>query len=536
MRNRSAFRTSRAIAALVLVITIGCTAREIEPPAATSAPTLTAAPAPTAAPTASPTSETVGEAAHSEPDVATNVLFEDNFTDPSSGWAEAKFDNYFIGYHEPEYYHVEIDSPNSKTTVFVPEKPTFSDVTIEVKVQTNSTKTATEGDYIYGPVFRRSGDQYYAFAISSTTKKWYVLKSSPTELVTLAEGTDPSIHDPDADDTLRVDAQGADFFFHLNGRLVSQLTDADYTEGEVGFYVQTFDSPQAHIHFDELTIQNFEAPDASRPQSAALYHDDLRDPSSGWAEAKFDNYFIGYHEPEYYHVEIDSPNSKTTVFVPEKPTFSDVTIEVKVQTNSTKTATEGDYIYGPVFRRSGDQYYVFAVSSTTKKWYVLKSSPTELVTLAEGTDPSIHDPDADDTLRVDARRENLFFHINGRLVSQLTDPDYASGEVGFYVQTFDSPQAHIHFDELSIWNFEAPGMCTIETFAKLNVRSGPGVTFPASFSLSKDDAVEPLGRNADGDWIKIGLEGRNEQGWVANSPDFVSCNTDITTLPIIIEP
>ena len=47
------------------------------------------------------------------------------FTNPTSGWPEAKFDNYFIGYHEPEYYHVEVVSPNFKTTVFEPEKTDF---------------------------------------------------------------------------------------------------------------------------------------------------------------------------------------------------------------------------------------------------------------------------------------------------------------------------------------------------------------------------------------------------------------------------
>ena len=124
-------------------------------------------------------------------------------------------------------------------------------------------------------------------------------------------------------------------------------------------------------------------------QSGALYHDDFTDPTSGWPEAKFDNYFIGYHEPEYYHVEVTSPNYKTTVFEPEKKTFGDVTIEVKAFTASSKTAETGDYCFGVAFRRSGDQYYAFAISQRTKKWYVLKSTPNALAILAEGTDEAI---------------------------------------------------------------------------------------------------------------------------------------------------
>ena len=66
-------------------------------------------------------------------------------------------------------------------------------------------------------------------------------------------------------------------------------------------------SPNAHIHFDELTILPFESIQPQASDQGVLYHDDFTNPASGWPEAKFDNYFIGYHEPEYYHVEVIQP-------------------------------------------------------------------------------------------------------------------------------------------------------------------------------------------------------------------------------------
>ena len=40
--------------------------------------------------------------------------------------------------------------------------------------------------------------------------------------------------------------------------------------------------------------------------------------ATGWAAAEFGNYFIGYHEPESYHVEIKTPNLKAPVVgIPE---------------------------------------------------------------------------------------------------------------------------------------------------------------------------------------------------------------------------
>ncbi len=352
-----------------------------------------------------------GEESHEHLDLS-DVLYGDDFTDPSSGWPQENYDNYFIGYHEPDYYHVQVQSPNDKTLVPVPGKPTFEDATIEVKVFTDLDNTAEGGDYLYGVVFRRSGDQYYAFTISPSTKKWYVLKSSLNALEVLREGSDDSIQGTslDTQDTLRVDTKGSSLFFHINDKLVEQFSDTSYTSGEVGFYVQTFDRTRIHAHFNSITIRDVQS---LQPQTQVLFEDDFKDPSSGWPQENYDNFFIGYHEPDYYHVQVQSPNDKTLVPVPGKPIFEDATIEVKVFTDLDNTAEGGDYLYGVVFRRSGDQYYVFAVSPPTQKWYVFKSSPNALEVLREGSDDSIQGTslETQDTLRVDCQGfEFLFPH------------------------------------------------------------------------------------------------------------------------------
>ena len=269
----------------------------------------------------------------------------------------------------------------------------------------------------------------------------------------------------------------------------------------------------------------------SDSNSDVLYHDDFTNPATGWSEAKFDNYFIGYHEPEYYHVEVKSPNSKTTVFEPGQQSFGDVSMELKVFTASAKTAAEGDLRYGLVFRRSGDQYYAFTISPRTKKWYVLKSTPNQLVVLTEGTDNSIQGMDVDDTLRVDAQGSTFFFHINEHLVGQFIDPDYANGEVGFYVQTIDVPTVHVHFDELTIWDFEAPRLCNVRSISsRLNVRSGPDTTFSLVTSIPSGSTLEPLGRSLDGNWISVRVDGSDQTGWVAEN--LVTCNVDVDLLSV----
>jgi len=273
------------------------------------------------------------------------------------------------------------------------------------------------------------------------------------------------------------------------------------------------------------------APEVPVSGSDALFHDDFTDPSTGWPEAKFDNYFVGYHEPEYYHVEITGGNYKTTVFEPKKESFGDFTVDIQVLVASAKTAPQGEFRYGLAFRRSGDQYYAFTISPREKKWYVLKSSPSGLTVLAEGAAEDIHDADVDDSLRVDAQGSNFLFHINDELVGQVTDPDYASGEIGFYVESFDSPNTHIHFDTFTIRNVELTLTCAVSG-GTLYVRSGPGKTNPQISVLADGDTVQALGISPN-QWIKIKVEGSDEPGWVSYDEGFLSCTPTIDLFPIV---
>jgi hypothetical protein len=45
--------------------------------------------------------------------------------------------------------------------------------------------------------------------------------------------------------------------------------------------------------------------------------------------------------------------------------------------------------------------------------------------------------------------------------------------------------------------------------------------------------VEPLGISPDGQWIKIKVQGSEDQGWVFYSPTFLTCDADVGLLPVI---
>ena len=113
------------------------------------------------------------------------VLYEDDFSNPGSGWPIVDVDNYHFEYHPPDFYRVEVKSAHETVTVF--RGMMFGDATVETMVLVDHTATDT-GAFRYGLALRRSGEQYYAFTISPRSKSWQIAKHSPTGVKVLAEG------------------------------------------------------------------------------------------------------------------------------------------------------------------------------------------------------------------------------------------------------------------------------------------------------------------------------------------------------------
>jgi formylglycine-generating enzyme required for sulfatase activity len=368
------------------------------------------------------------------------VLYQDDFSDPKSGWPTEDQSNGRFGYHPAAFYHVEVSKPNDSEAVF--RGLNFANFTAETEVLVDHTNT-NSGDFRYGLAFRRTQDDYYAFVISPRTGTWQVQKHTAAGFEVLAEGNNDSLRGLTAPDRLQVDADGSDLTFHINGQTVGHVTDSSYASGDVGFVVETLDETLAHIHYASLTIR-----EVVKQPSAQHVADNFTDPNSGWPTLSEPDRTFGYHPPDYYHVEASRPHDR--VIVTREPSFGNVTIETKVFVDHTGDQS-GDFRYGLVFRRSGDSYYAFTISPRTKRWQILKAAPGSLDIVQEGTNDSIVGlTGQEDTLRVVANGSDFTFYLNDQSVAQLKDSSYATGAIGFIVETFDESLAHIHYDSLAI--------------------------------------------------------------------------------------
>lgn len=71
----------------------------------------------------------------------------------------------------------------------------------------------------------------------------------------------------------------------------------------------------------------------------------------------------------------------------------------------------------------------------------------------------------------------------------------------------------------------------------LNLRPGPGTDYhPPIGALERDALVVPLNRNGNSTWIRVQPIPNGPIGWVNAAPQFISCNINITRLPLGVIP
>ena len=211
------------------------TTAQVEAPTATEQPILpTNTPAPT------------------EPTV--NILFEDDFSDPNSGWDRSDWASGITDYNNGTY----------RMLVKVPDYDIWANpgryFEGDVRVEADVTKVAGEYDDDYGLICRYSGEpsspSYYYFIISSdgyavigkvtAGENEYISDEKMTSSDAIKQGMTTN--------RLRADCIGSTLTLYVNGQMVTSVTDSSFTGGDIGFMAGTFEIPSSEVSFDNLVV------------------------------------------------------------------------------------------------------------------------------------------------------------------------------------------------------------------------------------------------------------------------------------------
>lgn len=179
------------------------------------------------------------------------IIFQDDFSDPSSGWNRAVTPNGVSDYNDGAY-HIFVNQVF--TDIWSMPGLMLDDISIEV----DAIKVGGARDNRFGLICRSDGDRFYTFIISSDGF-YGIGKTSAMDIILIGM---PSMQSSDAIRTgtatnhLRADCTSNTLTLFINDQLVEQVQDGELVSGDVGLIAGTYEIPGTDILFDNFTVRS----------------------------------------------------------------------------------------------------------------------------------------------------------------------------------------------------------------------------------------------------------------------------------------
>jgi hypothetical protein len=183
---------------------------------------------------------------------AEGVLFQDDFSDPDSGWDRSAFEGGETDYYQDGY---RIMVANEFAYVWANPYQDFTDVSVTV----DAVKIGGADDNEFGIICRNPDLENFYVAVISSDGFYGFLKrvdGGTPELLNM-ENMPPSdaINQGTESNTIRLDCVGETLTLYVNGVMVASTTDSALASGDVGLYAGSFSVPGTDILFDNFVVR-----------------------------------------------------------------------------------------------------------------------------------------------------------------------------------------------------------------------------------------------------------------------------------------
>ena len=179
-----------------------------------------------------------------------NVLFQDDFSDPTSGW-ESYHGSDSIRDYENGAYRILVDVPNQY--YYSTAGQNFTDVSIKV----DTTKVAGPDDNFFGIICRFQDLNNFYFSIISSDGYYAIGKIVGGEVLILGQDDmlySETIHRGETDNLLQGTCDGDRLALSVNNVELVSAQDTTFSSGDVGLLVGTFETYGANMIFDNFIV------------------------------------------------------------------------------------------------------------------------------------------------------------------------------------------------------------------------------------------------------------------------------------------
>jgi hypothetical protein len=184
-------------------------------------------------------------------EVPSDVLFVDDFSDSSSGWDRVNEDEGITDYSNG-VYRILVNTDN--TDAWANPGLNFTDTVIEV----DASKVGGPDDNDFGIICRYQDISNFYFFVISSDGFYGIVKvvDGEQELVGLENMEySEAVNQGNNSNKLRADCIGQHLILYINGQELIDVTDSQYSSGDVGLIAGTFDIAGTEIQFDNFVVR-----------------------------------------------------------------------------------------------------------------------------------------------------------------------------------------------------------------------------------------------------------------------------------------
>lgn len=178
------------------------------------------------------------------------VLFQDDFSNASSGWENQSDEQFGTVDYFDGYYRIEVQGDHNM--IWAGPGLNLTDVRLEADM----IKVIGSSDDLFGLVCRaKNKENYYFFVISSDGYYGIGKTIDGVQSLINAEGMKPSeiISQGKSINHLRADCIADQQELYINGQLVAQVSDSDLPRGDIGLLAGNLAAQENVVLFDNLS-------------------------------------------------------------------------------------------------------------------------------------------------------------------------------------------------------------------------------------------------------------------------------------------
>jgi hypothetical protein len=179
-----------------------------------------------------------------------NLPFEDDYSNPNSGWDRAEWEEGFTDYVDGAYRMFVVPENYS---IWANPGLHFIDTSVTVV----ATKSSGHDDNEFGIICRYADiENFYAVTVSSDGFYGFLNIEDGTYGYLNMEEMQPTaaIVQGNSTNTIRLDCIGNTLTLYVNGEYVAERVDDRIQSGDVGLYAGTFAVPGTEILFDDFVV------------------------------------------------------------------------------------------------------------------------------------------------------------------------------------------------------------------------------------------------------------------------------------------